>query len=432
LGEGKSNDAMTPLVFALLRAATPPRIKTTLIDERIEPLEMVDTDLVAISVETFTARRAYEIAALYRARGVPVVMGGQHPTLLPKEAGQHCDSVVIGDAEGQWERLIEDAENGVLKPVYNDGYRPQRHDGVRFDRSIFEGKSYLPIHLVQVGSGCRYACEFCSIHAFYKESRAQRPAAEVAAEIATLSSGRLIFFVDDNLLWQREKFVELMKALIPLKRMWSCQISIDVARDDGLLDLMREAGCRLVLMGLESLNRDNLRKMHKNWNHVAGSYEEVVEKLHRRGIMIYGTFVFGYDEDMHSDFLATAEFARKNAFTIANFNPLTPYPGTDLYKRLEEEGGLLRAKWWTDTDFKYGDPVIRPRNMTPEELTEGPMAAREIFYSWPSILRRAAIGLARWRRPKSVGLLLFSNLVSRREISRKQAKPLTNAGASVS
>jgi len=139
LGIGNSADAMTPLVFALLRAATPPEIEAKLIDERVEPLSIVPTDLVAISVETFTARRAYEIAALYRAQGVPVVMGGQQPTLLPEEALEHCDSVVIGDAEGQWEQLISDACQGKLKKRYENGFRDARHDGVRFDRSIFEG-----------------------------------------------------------------------------------------------------------------------------------------------------------------------------------------------------------------------------------------------------------------------------------------------------
>jgi radical SAM superfamily enzyme YgiQ (UPF0313 family) len=432
LGIGNSADAMTPLVFALLRAATPPEIEAKLIDERVEPLSIVPTDLVAISVETFTARRAYEIAALYRAQGVPVVMGGQQPTLLPEEALEHCDSVVIGDAEGQWEQLISDACQGKLKKRYENGFRDARHDGVRFDRSIFEGKKYAPVQLVQVGSGCRYACEFCSIHAFYGESRAQRPAHEVAAEIRTLPPGRLIFFVDDNLLWRRDRFVELMKALTPLNRMWSCQISIDIARDDALLDLMKEAGCRLVLIGLESLNRDNLRRMHKNWNHVAGEYEEVVEKLHARGIMLYGTFIFGYDNDCYVDFLKTAEFAKRNGFTIANFNPLTPYPGTELYKRLEAAGELLRPRWWVDPDFRYGDPIVNPKNMTPHDLTQGPMDARRIFYGWGSIIRRAISGLYRWRRPKNVLILLMSNIISRREISRKQARPLSSSRVSSS
>ena len=425
LGEGAPADAMTPLVFALLKAATPKDIETVLIDERVEPYAPVRTDLAAISVESFTARRAYEIAADYRNRGVPVVMGGPHVTLLPEEAAQHADCLVIGDADGQWEKVVEDARQGRLKERYTEGFAPSRHDGVRFDRSVFDGKKYAPVHLVQVGSGCRFACEFCSIHAFYGENRAQRPAREVAAEIATLSPSRLIFFVDDNLLWDRDRFVALMHALKPLKRMWSCQISIDVARDDELLDLMRVAGCRLVLIGLESLNRDNLRRMHKNWNHVSGEYDVVVEKLHRRGIMLYGSFVFGYDEDRYDDFIKTAEFARRHSFTIANFNPLTPYPNTALYKRLETEGGLLRPRWWTDPDFRYGDPVVAPRSMSPQDLCDGPMAARRIFYSWRSIGRRALFGLRRWRRPKSVGLLLLANLISRHEIKRKHAKPLS-------
>jgi radical SAM superfamily enzyme YgiQ (UPF0313 family) len=425
LGQGPSADAMTPLVFAVLRARTPPEIATTLIDERVEPFAPVPTDLVAITVEAFTTRRAYEIAAIYRARGVPVVMGGHQPTALPDEAARHADCIVIGDAEGQWEQLVEDARNGILKKRYDKKFARARNDPLRFDRSIFAGKKYVPVSLVQVGTGCRYACEFCSIHAFYGSHREQRRVDDVVAELQTLPRNRLVFFVDDNLLWKKDRFIALMNALRPLNMMWSCQISIDVARDERLLDLMAEAGCRLVLIGLETLNRDTLRKMHKKWNHVAGEYEAVIAKLHARGIMLYGTFIFGYDDDTFADFERTAAFCRRNGLAIANFNPLVPMPGTALYDRLVAEDGLLLDKWWVDPGFRYGDPIVKTKNMTPQQLRDGPMVARRIFYSWSSIARRAANGLIRWRRPKSVFLMLLSNIISRHEIARKQSRALT-------
>lgn len=426
LGTGPSADAMAPLVFAILRARTPDDIATTLIDERIEPFAPVATDLVAMTVETFTARRAYEIAAIYRARGIPVVMGGHHPSMCPDEALRHADCVVTGDAEGVWEEVVADARAGRLQRRY--GHRPGTTDPgpIRFDRSIFAGRRYGPITLVQVGRGCRFACDFCSIHAFYGTHRQQRPPDEVAAEIAALPRTPLIFFVDDNLFWRRDRFLALMAALKPLKRRWSCQITIDVARDDELLDAMAAAGCAMVLIGFESLDRANLKQMRKNWNGVSGDYADVIARLTRRGIMIYGTFVFGYDADRPDAFDAAAAFARSTGMAIANFNPLTPMPGTGLYARLAAEGRLLRPDWWIDPAYRYGDAIFAPRAMTAAELRDGPMRARAAFYAVGSILARAAGGILGWRRPGSIAMMLAANFVSRREIRRKQARALSS------
>lgn len=427
LGVGPSADAMTPLVFAILRARTPADIATTLIDERIEPIVMAPTDLIAITVETFTARRAYQIAAMYRARGVPVVMGGHHPSMVPDESLRHADAVVVGDAEGVWEQIIEDAGNGALKPRYRGAQGRAPEDRVVFDRSIFANKKYAPISLVQVGRGCRFACDFCSIHAFYGAHREQRPPGDVAAEIQALPSRQMIFFVDDNLLWRRDRFEDLMRALIPLNRRWSCQITIDVARDDSLLDLMAQAGCALVLIGFESLDRGNLRQMHKNWNGVSGGYGDVIKRLHARNIMIYGTFVFGYDADTPAAFEAAAAFAQANTMAIANFNPLTPMPGTGLYDRLKANGELLRPNWWIDRDYRYGDAIFAPKGMSAGQLRDGPMRARRAFYSWRSIASRALRGVSLWRNPRSIGLMILANWISRREILRKQAQALSSA-----
>lgn len=432
LGAGVSADAMTPLVFAILRARTPAHIATTLIDERIEPFHPVPTDLVAMTVETFTARRAYEIADAYRAQGVPVVMGGHHPSMLPDEAAQHADCVVVGDAEGVWEQLISDARAGHLQPRYQGGMGIRSGEKLVFDRSIFQGKKYTPLTLVQVGRGCRFACDFCSIHAFYGKAREQRPTTDIVEEIRAQPRHRSLFFVDDNLLWRRDRFEELMRALIPLKRRWMCQISIDAARDDTLLDLMAQAGCSLVLIGFESLDKANLKLMRKNWNGVAGDYADVIAKLHRRGIMIYGTFVFGYDADTPVAFDTAAHFSRQQNLAIANFNPLTPMPGTGLYERLMEQGQLLRPSWWIDPQYRYGDPIFQPRGMTTADLLDGPMRARAIFYGWKSVLARALRGVRIWRNPMNIGLMVYANWISRREIQRKQAVTLNGAGGAPS
>lgn len=428
LGQGRSADAMEPLAFAILKARTPREIATTLIDERIEPFVPVATDLVALTVETFTARRAYQVADDYRARGIPVVMGGHHPSMLPDEALEHCDTVVVGDAEGLWEQVLEDARRGRLQKTYRAARARDGADRLIFDRSIFSGKKYAPVSLVQIGRGCRFACDFCSIHAFYGTHREQRDPDDIVAEIASLPRNRMIFFVDDNLYWRRDRFETLMRALAPLKRRWACQITIDVAREDGLIDLMAEAGCALMLIGLESLDKANLKQMRKNWNGVSGSYDDVIARLHQRGIMIYGTFVFGYDGDTVASFERAAQFAHAQALAIANFNPLTPMPGTELYDRLAARRELLRPKWWVDPDYRYGDAIFAPKGMTAWELNNGPMVARRAFYSWRSILSRALRGGRYWRDTRSIGLMLLANWISRREIARKQARSLASHG----
>ena len=415
LGDYRSSDAMPPLAMGIL-AARAPGWEIAFYDEKVEPVPIVDTDLVALSVETFTARRAYAIADAYRARGVPVVMGGYHPSFLPDEALQHADAVVIGDAEGVWERLLEDFEDNCINRYYSGGNDRPLTD-YRLDRSIYKGKSYAPVELVQWGRGCRFACDFCSIHSFYGASLRTRPLDGLLAEIGALPSGRLLFFVDDNLFGRRSELLALLEALTPLKRRWFCQISIDVARDEALLDRMAAAGCAGVLIGFESLDPASLAQMNKAWNSVSGSYARVVRALHQRGIAIYGTFVLGYDADTTETIERTLEFALESRLEIANFNPLTPMPGSALYARLLAEGRLLSPQWWLDPEYRYGDAVFEPRGMRAHELADGVFEARRRFYRWTSIGRRV-LGAA------SVGLTIIANVISRREIYKKQRRRL--------
>ncbi|HYU25736.1 MAG TPA: radical SAM protein, partial [Thermoanaerobaculia bacterium] len=370
----------------------------------------------ALSVETFTARRAYAIADDYRARGVPVVMGGYHPTFLPQEALAHADAVVVGDAEGTWERLLADFAAGRMQRTYTGGNDAPLTD-YRVDRSIYVGKRYAPLELVQYGRGCRFACDFCSIHSFYGASLRVRPLDGLLAEIDALPAGRLLFFVDDNLFGRKSELLALLDALTPLKRRWFCQISIDVARDQALLDRVAAAGCAGVLIGFESLNPASLAQMNKSWNSVSGAYEHVVRALHQRNIAVYGTFVLGYDADTTETIERTVDFALEARLELANFNPLTPMPGSALYDRLLSEGRLLSPTWWLDPEYCYGDAVFEPRAMRAEELAEGIFEARRRFYSWSAIGRRI-LGAA------SIGLTIVANVISRREIYKKQRRRL--------
>jgi len=168
--------------------------------------------------------------------------------------------------------------------------------------------------------------------------------------------------------------------------------------------------------------------MRKNWNGVAGSYASVVERLTRRGIMVYGSFLFGYDDDRLDAFAQTATFANDCGLAIANFNPLTPMPGTGLYDRLEREGRLLRPAWWIDPEYRYGDAIFAPKNMSAKSLRDGPIVARSQFYALRSIATRTLRGLGPWGAA-STGLMLTANLISRREIARKQGRRLSGSSA---
>jgi radical SAM superfamily enzyme YgiQ (UPF0313 family) len=349
-------------------------------------------------------------------------MGGYHPTFLPEEALEHADAIVVGDAEGAWERLLADFESGRLQQRYVGGNDAPLND-YRIDRSIYRGKNYGPVELVQFGRGCRFACDFCSIHSFYGTSLRVRPIDDLLAEIESLPAGRLLFFVDDNLFGRKSDFLNLLDALTPMKRRWSCQISIDVARDEAMLDRLAAAGCSFVLIGFESLNEASLEQMHKSWNGVSGSYGRVVRALHSRNIGIYGTFVFGYDADVKDCMQRTLDFALESRLELANFNPLTPTPASALYDRLLAEGRLLSPKWWLDPEYRYGDAIFEPRGMTSQELTDGVFEARRRFYSWGSIGRRVMQADTAFS-PFRAGVTTIANMISRREIYKKQHRQL--------
>lgn len=419
----RSTDAMTPLCFAILKARTPTEIETALYDERLEPIPFDEpTDLAALTVETYTARRSYQIACEYRRRGVPVVMGGYHPTFLPHEALRFADAVVQGDAEGVWEKVVADAARGRLERIYRQDAIPSL-EGHQPDRSVFEGKRYPPVALVQYGRGCKFNCDFCSIRAFYGSSLRQRPVRDVAAEIERLGR-RHVFFVDDNLFVDVPRARALFAAIAPLKITWSCQVSIDIARDPSLVRLMARSGCLTALIGFESLDAGNLRQMKKGWNLKQGEYATPIRVLQDAGIMIYGTFVFGYDHDAPDSFDRAVEFAIGHRFFLANFNPLTPTPRAPLYDRLRREGRLIHDRWWLDPSFRYGDATFRPRGMTAGDLTAGCYRARRAFNAASSFVRRLFDRRTTLRSPRRVALYVLSNLVTRREIRRKQGIPL--------
>jgi radical SAM superfamily enzyme YgiQ (UPF0313 family) len=414
---------MEPLAIAVLASLTPEGVECRLFDDRLEPIEYgAPTDLAAITVETFTARRAYQIAARYRQRGVPVVMGGFHPTLAPEDALEHADAIVIGEAEESWPRLLEDFRAGRMQRVYREDSRPDLAG--RFpDRGIYGNREYQPIALVETARGCRFECEFCSVTRFYGRSHRQRPVEDVIREISGLRQ-RYIFFTDDNIGTDRARFRELLTAMIPMKKSWAAQARIDIADDEDLLDLMRRSGCVCILIGFESLDPRTLSLMGKSVHGRTGIEESAGEALRRHGIGVYGTFVFGYDHDTPASFRDTLEFAQRHGFFFTAFNHLVPFPGTPLFKRLEAEGRLLQDRWWLSEDYRFGDVAFRVRGMSERELADLCYTHRQRFYGPASIMRRMTNWRANCRSPRQMFLYLSLNVLSRNDVAGRQRLPL--------
>ena len=413
---------MEPLAPAMLASLTPPDVEVKFYDDRMEPIPYDEpTDLVAISVETYTAKRAYQIASEYRRRRVPVSMGGFHATLVPDEVRDYAESVVVGEAEELWPQVVADFRADRMRRIYKSPSRPSLQ-GVRPDRSIFVGKRYLPIGLVEAGRGCHLRCEFCAIQSFFESTQNRRPTDEIIEEIRRIDKP-LIFFVDDNFTSHMDRAKELMRRLIPLKIKWVSQASIHAAHDEEFLRLARDSGCQGLLVGLETLNTDTLRRMSKSFNTMKGGYDVAFANFRRYGIRLYITFMLGYDGDTVDAFHDNERFAKQKRFFMVSFNHVTPFPGTPLYEQLQQEGRLLYDRWWLDPDYRYGMLPFVPTGMTAEEARRGCLRARSEFYSLPSILRRS-LDFKVNTRGAFAWYFFVINFLMRREVSQRENYPL--------
>lgn len=415
---------MEPLPAAAIAGLTPPDIELRFHDDRMEHIPFDEpTDAAVLSVETYTAMRAYQIASEYRRRGVPVVFGGFHPSLLPDEAERFAEAIVIGEAETVWAEVVDDLRHGTLKKRYQSAQAPTLQ-GIRLDRSIYAAKRYLPLGLVETGRGCRFPCEFCAIQSFFQRSHRARPVDEVISELRALRDRyKLFFFVDDNFAADIAACKELLGAMQGLGIRWVTQMSINAAHDEELLALLARSGCKGVLIGFESLDADTLDAMGKRFNRMRGGYGVALDKLRRHGIRVYGTFVFGYDRDTEASFDQAVDFALEQRLYIAAFNHLTPFPGTPLYERLQREGRLRFDNWWIDPGYRYNDLPFRPARLTPGQVTAGCVQARRRFYGLPSILRRS-VGPANRRDLFMFRNFFVINWMHRAEISQRNGYPL--------
>ncbi len=370
-------------------ALTPPGHELEMVDDCYQEIDYGRRyDLVALTCMSHQARRAYEIAGRFRARGTPVVMGGFHVSLAPEESLGHCDAIVFGEAEGAWPELVRDACAGRLARVYQApspsgllGLPPPRYDLIDLDRYR------LPNLPVQTTRGCPYGCSYCEVTEIYGGRYRFRPLPEVVAEIEELMTRherKFIYFVDDLFTGNRPRAMALMEALGSLGAVWTCQATLNVGDDPELLDLMRRTGCVHINLGMETLGEDSLRSINKKQNKIA-KYEGQIKAIRASGIDFSLNVMFGLDGDDEGVFGRTVDFLIRARAPVSYMFILAPRPGTKVRHQMLREGRILHSDW-----SRYGgyETTFRPARMSPAALTSGYWQAQRRFYSLGSILRR--------------------------------------------
>ncbi len=371
------------IALQYLAALTPPQHNILAIEEEDEPINFeYDCDLVALSFMTASAIRAYQVAREFKRRGKTVVMGGVHPTVLPDEALLFADSVVIGEAEGVWAQLLEDFENGRLKRKYHHP-APDLSKYPLPRRDIIQYRNIYKMTPVVTTRGCPYNCEFCSVHEVFGRKLRHVPVDMVVRDINNADTPNIIF-LDDNIMGRREYSKQLFRAISPLKKRWAGQASIGFVRDSELADLAVDSGCAGLFIGFETVSEEKMKTMPKMFNKLEET-EKAIEKLQRKGIHVHASMVVGFDEDPESIFEDTIDFLIRNKIGSVSFNILTPYPGTQVYRRMEQEGRLLTRDW---RYYNHCTVTYQTKNITPQELTIKNKEIEKRFYSYPSILKR--------------------------------------------
>ena len=402
-----------PLTLTTLAALIPPDVPADvrLIDEGIAdvPLDL-EADLIGLTVITGTAVRAYELADHFRRRGIAVVLGGPHVTLIPDDAAPHADAIVVGYAEDTWPRLLRDFAAGTMLPRYNQAPGLQIGGRPFPRRDLLPSEHFLTSNVFEATRGCVHSCEFCVVPVAWGKKPFHKPVAEVVADIRQHGARKLIF-VDLNLVAHRGYALELFRALIPLRVQWYGLATVLLTEDAELLELCGRSGCRGLLMGLESISPANLRLTHKSFNSPE-NYARVVQRLHDHGIALQGCFVFGLDDDEPDVFMKTAEFAVAAQIDLPRFAVVTPFPNTALYLRLEAEGRILTKNWEL---YDAQHVVFQPKRMSVEQLQTGIETAWKHAYSVRSIARRIRHSPAPWpvKLGTNLGYRFYAHNLSR-------------------
>jgi radical SAM superfamily enzyme YgiQ (UPF0313 family) len=376
------------LTLAILAALTPPEHEVSMIQEEFERLPVDEQwDVVGITAMTASAPRAYELASLFKNNGAKVILGGIHPSVLPDEAAQFADAVVVGEAEGVWQQVLYDMRRNQLKKIYNNS-QPDISDSPlpvrRRSRSLIR-RPWDVMHVMPImySRGCPYDCEFCCVHHVYGRRRRYVPIDHIVEDIRRTGTKRLIF-LDDNIGAVRSFAMRLFAALQPLKVSWGGQATARFILDDELFKAAVRSGLEALFVGVESVEPEALKKMRKSLASIE-MYEKAIQHCRSAGVFFHASLIFGLDEQTPDVFERTLEFLLRNSVPSISPNILTPYPGTRLFERLMRERRILHTNW---SYYDHTTVCYQPKDMDPEELAEKYLDFRNKFFSYSSVMQR--------------------------------------------
>ncbi len=382
-----------PLSLGIIAALTPPGWKVKILDENYRAFRYYAADLVGITAFTSTAPRAYELAAIYRAKGIPVIMGGIHVSMLPDEGLQYVDSVVKGEAEPVWEQVIRDFEAGALKRLYFSSLDASIHQP-KPRRELFH-PGYITAS-VQTTRGCPMNCSFCSVSAFNGRHYRFRPIVDVLDELERIPQ-RFVFFIDDNIIGHntesRERARELFQGILDrgIQKFWISQSSINFADDPDLMDLAYRSGLRMIFLGIESEDEESLKEANKKLNISRGatSYEKVFRSIQKHKIGVISGIIFGWDSDTPDSILKRADFCIKSSAASFQTSILTALPGTTLFEKMQAENRLLYTNFPEDWQrYDYFEPTLAHPTLSTEQLYQVILKAKRRIFSYPNIIRK--------------------------------------------
>ena len=413
-----------PIGLGIIAAATPSSWDVKLIDENWNPFSYQEADLVGITAFTASANRAYEIASIYRQRGVPVIIGGIHASICPEEALRFVDAVVVGEVEAVWPLVIDDVDAGCLQQIYKGDWSDL--SGMPSLRRDLFNPSYM-FASVQTSRGCPMDCEFCSVSAFNGRRYRRRPPGEVLAELETIPE-KMIFFVDDNIIGygkdSREQALEIFKGMVErkLNKWWFCQASLNFGDDDEVVSWASRAGCKMVFLGLEAEQVDTLEEVHKqlNINRGVDYYSHAFRRINRAGIAVLGAFIFGMDGDTSDKLQQRADYMVHHEIDVMQTTFLTPLPGTRVFDRYRKEQRLLYTDFHKDWDhYDMTEVIHQPGSMAPDQLSQKMIEINRQIYAWPVLFHKALSTLRNTRSFTAMCFAFMSNMNYRRVAPRK-------------
>ncbi len=400
---------LVSLTLPYLAALTPPEWKVELVDEQTTDVDFqAPVDAVAVTVWTINSFRAYEIAGLYKAKGIKVIIGGIHGSMLPEEVLRYADSVVIGEVEGIWKQVLDDFENNRLLPEYRGPYIDLRHFPITPRRDLLSDK-YL-WNSVQTSRGCPFNCNFCSVSKYLGREYRQRRAEDVLNELESID-GDYVVFVDDNLignaLENKKRAMDLFQGMIDrsLHKKWWMQASINAADDERVIELAARSGCMFVFIGFETLDTKTLKGMRKGVNLKIGieNYKKVTARFHKHGIGVFGAFVIGNDYESPAYYRELADFLFTSGIDIVQISILTPLPGTDLMTKLQQDDRLIYRDFPSDwKKYRFSYVVHQPLGVDERDIYSGDNFIKNKLYSFPAYQIRILKSAYRIKNPTNI------------------------------